>query len=197
MFLAKRRERSFAMAYGIIAGGNFEEGMSIPFIPKPFELVAAALGMGLPELEKLLEDGRRRLFDAREKRVHPLKDDKILTAWNGLMIAALARGSQALGDSSYAQAAAGAADFILEKMRTAKGRLYRRYRQGEVANSGVCGRLRISDMGSSRTLRNHFRCDAVFGSVRLQEDMSRIFAASDGGFFYTGADGEKMIPGRR
>ena len=59
----------------------------------------------------------RRLFDIRNKRVHPLKDDKILTSWNGLMIAALAKGYQALGDEAFADAARKAADFILKKSK--------------------------------------------------------------------------------
>jgi len=195
--LGKDDAEIFCMAYGIIAGGNFEEGMSIPFIPKPFELVATTLGMELPELEKLLDDGRRRLFDAREKRVHPIKDDKILTAWNGLMIAALARGAQALADSSYAQAAVGAADFILEKMRSPKGRLYRRYRQGEVANPGYADDYAFLIWGLLELYETVFDVSRFSEALRLQEDMSGIFPASDGGFYYTGADSEKMIAGEK
>ena len=90
----------FCRAYGITGRGNFEEGATILHIPEPFDKLSGNLGMGLSELEGMLEDGRRRLFNAREKRVHPLKDDKILAAWNGLMIAALARGAKALGESS-------------------------------------------------------------------------------------------------
>jgi uncharacterized protein YyaL (SSP411 family) len=84
--------------------------------------------MGLAELEKLLDDGRKRLLDAREKRVHPLKDDKILVAWNGLMIAALARGAQALGDSSYARTAAGAVISSCKECRPKRG--------GSIADTG-------------------------------------------------------------
>jgi len=79
---------------------------------------------------------RARLFDIRKKRVHPLKDDKILTSWNGLMIAALAKGYQALGDEPYVDAARKAADFILKNLRTSDGRLLRRYRNGEAAYPG-------------------------------------------------------------
>jgi len=57
------------------------------------------------KLDTALKDARARLFDIRKKRVHPLKDDKILTSWNGLMIAALAKGYQALGDEPYVDAA--------------------------------------------------------------------------------------------
>ena len=63
----------FCRAYGITPQGNFEEGMSIPHIAKSFETLARDMGMSLPELENILEDGRKKLLDAREKRVHPSK----------------------------------------------------------------------------------------------------------------------------
>ena len=191
--LGKDAGETFCRAYGVTAQGNFEEGTSILHIPRPFENLAAALGMGLPELEKLLEDGRKKLFDAREKRVHPSKDDKILVAWNGLTIAAFARAAQALGESSYARAAAGAVDFILQKMRTPNGRLYRRYRQGEVANPGYADDYAFLIWGLLELYETVFDVNYLAEAVRLQEDMSRIFGDTDGGFFYTGADGEKMI----
>jgi hypothetical protein len=183
----------FCQAYGITPDGNFEEGMSIPHIPRSFEMLATALGMGLSELEGLLEDGRRRLFEVREKRVHPLKDDKILVAWNGLMIAALAKGSQALGDMSYARAAAGAADFILDGMRARTGRLYRRYRQGEVANRGYADDYAFFIWGLLDLYEAIFDVKYLQEAVHLQEEMSRIFGDPAGGFFYTGDDGEAMI----
>ncbi|MGA2400688.1 MAG: thioredoxin domain-containing protein, partial [Syntrophobacteraceae bacterium] len=183
----------FCRAYGITPQGNFEEGMSIPYIARSFEVLARDMGMGLPELENTLADGRRKLFDAREKRVHPLKDDKILVAWNGLMIAALARGSQALGDASYARAAVGAVNFILEKMKTANGRLYRRYRQGEVVNPGYADDYAFLIWGLLDLYETIFDVKHLSEAARLQEDMSRIFGDPDGGFSYTGNDGEPMI----
>ncbi|MGC9965478.1 MAG: thioredoxin domain-containing protein [Syntrophobacteraceae bacterium] len=183
----------FCRAYGITPEGNFEEGRSIPHVPRPFEVLAHGLGMGLQELEGLLENCRRKLFEFREKRVHPLKDDKILTAWNGLMIAALAKGSQALGDWSYAKAAAGAANFILETMGTGTGRLYRRYRQGEVANPGYADDYAFLIWGLLDLYETIFDVRYLREALRLQEEMSRIFGDPDGGFYYTGEDGEEMI----
>jgi uncharacterized protein YyaL (SSP411 family) len=167
--------------------------MSIPHIEKPFEYLARDMSMGLAELEKILEDGRKKLLEAREKRVHPLKDDKILVAWNGLMIAALARGSQALGEMSYARAAAGAADFILQKMLTPNGRLYRRYRQGELANPGYADDYAFLIWGLLDLYETIFDVRYLSEAVRLQEDMSGIFGDPDGGFYYTGNDSEEMI----
>ena len=69
----------------------------------------------------------------RERRIHPHKDDKILADWNGLMIAALARGAQAFDEPIYAEAAQKAAQFILEKMRREDGRLYHRYRDNQTS----------------------------------------------------------------
>ncbi len=183
----------FCRAYGITPQGNFEEGMSIPHIARSFEAFARDMGMSLPELENILSDARRKLLDAREKRVHPSKDDKILVAWNGLMIAALARGSQALGDGSYAQAAVEAVSFTLQKMKTANGRLYRRYRQGEVANPAYADDYAFLIWGLLDLYETVFDVKYLSEAVRLQEDMSRIFGDPSGGFYYTGNDGEQMI----
>ena len=88
----------------------------------------------LPEGRPFLpESVRQKLFEAREKRVHPFKDDKVLTIWNGLMIAALARAAGVFGDAEYETAARKAADFVMTSMRSGEGRLFHRYREGEAA----------------------------------------------------------------
>ncbi|MEK7297147.1 MAG: thioredoxin domain-containing protein, partial [Planctomycetota bacterium] len=81
--------------------------------------------------QKLLGSAREKLFQARAKRIHPHKDDKILTSWNGLMISALARGAQALDDPKYTRAAVQAADFVLSNLRKTDGTLLRCYRLDE------------------------------------------------------------------
>ncbi len=80
-----------------------------------------------------MAQARQKLFAVREKRVHPHKDDKILTAWNGLMIAAFSRGARVLQEEQYAEVAEQAVGFIKEKISWVSGRLYSRYREGEAA----------------------------------------------------------------
>ena len=110
----------FGEVYNFSKEGNFREestwhstGRNIPHLTNTIEKVAQNRGMEPLELRAKLEKMRQKLFDIRDKRVHPLKDDKILTDWKGLMIAAFAKGAQVLNDDSYAQAARNAADFVL------------------------------------------------------------------------------------
>ena len=105
--------------------GNFREeasgkslGANIFYTGRSLEDMASELNVSAQDLKKRIECARSRLFEAREKRIHPHKDDKILTDWNGLMIAALARGTQVLGEKTYADAAGSAVEFILKINRT-------------------------------------------------------------------------------
>ncbi|MDQ7785669.1 MAG: thioredoxin domain-containing protein, partial [Desulfomonilaceae bacterium] len=125
-------------AFSLTADGNFREeatgritGANIPHMRKSLDQVARTLDIPVEHARDLVERARRKLFEAREKRIHPHKDDKILTDWNGLMIAALAKGARVLGKPEYARAAAQAADFILGTLRSGDGRLLHRYRDGE------------------------------------------------------------------
>jgi uncharacterized protein len=118
--LGERDGKEFCDMYDITVKGNFEEA-SIPNIIEN--------KTSFEELTKLpLESMRRKLFEHREKRIHPYKDDKILTAWNGLTIAALAYGARVLGNESYMSAAKKAVGFIQDKLIRADGRLMARYR---------------------------------------------------------------------
>ena len=119
--------------FGVTGEGNFESGRSTLHRPHDPERFAAEKGLSLTELEGLLGDARERLRRARSERERPFKDDNILTSWNGLAIAALARGGAVLGEPQYTEAAAKAAAFIKEKMIAPGGRLLRRYRDGEAA----------------------------------------------------------------
>jgi hypothetical protein len=119
----------FAAYYDITEEGNWE-GKSIPHTPRSIEEVAWALGIGTDELEATLDDARARVFAARERRVKPGLDDKVLTSWNGLMIGAMAEGFRVLGERRYRTAAERAADFALSTLTGADGRLLRTYRAG-------------------------------------------------------------------
>jgi uncharacterized protein len=84
-----------------------------------------------------LSNSRKRLFAAREDRIHPMKDDKILTDWNGLVISALSIAARAFGEWRYREAATNAADFILGTMYSGNGELYHRYRNGTAGIRGL------------------------------------------------------------
>ena len=149
--------------------------------------------MSLTELEEFIEDCRAKLFTAREKRIHPLKDDKILVSWNGLMIAALARGYQALGDDACSRSAMEAADFILDAMRPG-GRLHRRYRKGEVAYPAYADDYAFLIWGLLELYESVFKLKYLEEAIRLQEQMTKLFEdRSEGGFFFSGLDSENMI----
>ena len=95
--------------------------------------MAAALGLEPDEFESRLENVRSRLFAAREARPHPLKDDKVLADWNGLMAAAMARAGRELGEVEWIEAAERSVTFVTERMKDTKGRLLHRYRDGEAS----------------------------------------------------------------
>ena len=127
-------------AFRVEARGNFADeasglrtGENILHAGETPAEIAAALGEDAGQVEKRLEEARRVLFEKRKTRERPLLDDKILTDWNGLMIAALARSGLAFGDEALVAAAGRAADFILERLRDDEGTLLHRYRDGESA----------------------------------------------------------------
>ena len=113
-----------AELFGVTEAGNFE-GNTILNLPKPLPKVAAERDMTLEALFDRVDWIRQLLYEAREKRVHPLLDDKIVTAWNGMMITSLARAGDLLGDKRYLEAAERAAAFLWAHNRRQDGALWR------------------------------------------------------------------------
>jgi uncharacterized protein YyaL (SSP411 family) len=109
---------------------------NILYLKKPLEELAVDLGLPAGELKAGLAAIRKKLYAVRTKRPRPFKDKKILTDWNGLMIAALAKAAQAFDEPAHAAAAVRAADFILEKMVGPDGAIYHRFVEGEASYSG-------------------------------------------------------------
>ncbi|MBC7543649.1 MAG: thioredoxin domain-containing protein [Candidatus Sericytochromatia bacterium] len=123
---------NFCTFYDVTAKGNFEHGWSILRRTMTVEAFAERLGIGVREAEQFLAQSREALRLARNLRIHPLRDDKVLAAWNGMMISAMAQAYQALGDIRYLEAARKAATFVASEMMPAGG-LLRRYRDGDAA----------------------------------------------------------------
>ena len=120
----------FCRYFNISAGGNFEDSTSIAHITAGLDEVAAALGIELELAREKIEEGRKKLYEARAKRPAPFRDEKVLTSWNGMMISAFARAYQVLGEPRYLQAARGAAGLILDQVQDA-GRLLRVRKDGK------------------------------------------------------------------
>jgi uncharacterized protein YyaL (SSP411 family) len=191
--LGEKTGALFCDFYDVRRGGNFEEEKSILHTPTAIEMFAQKQGMDLAKLEAILANGRKTLFDVREKRIHPLKDDKILTAWNGLMIAAFAKGYQAFGEKAYLDAARRAADFVLKYLRKPEG-LFRRYRQGQAAHRGCLDDYVYLTWGLIELYAASFDIRYLEEASGLTEEAMKGFWDADaGGFFFTGTDGEALI----
>ena len=142
--LGKERGQRFCQIYNIVEGGNFRDestggatGDSIPHLQDKLSGIAKEMKITPQKLSEELDADRRKLFAVREKRIHPQKDDKILTDWNGLMISAFAQAAQALDDPAYLKAARDAGDYCLSTLRRKDGRLLKRSRRG---NAGLPAR---------------------------------------------------------
>ncbi len=127
---------------------------------------------------------RSLLFEARSRRIPPLKDDKILTDWNGLMIAALAAGSLVLGREDYKEAAVRAARFILTTLRAENGRLLHRFRDGERAIAGHAGDYAFLIHGLLHLYRATFDIGFAEEAAALQQVMVADFWDEDAGGFF-------------
>jgi uncharacterized protein YyaL (SSP411 family) len=119
----------FCRFYNVSSYGNFE-GSTILTIPDDIEEFCAREGCEQDELEQILDECRGRLLERRDSRIHPLRDEKIITAWNGLMIAGLAKGGAICGLRDFIERAERSARFILDHLRRSDGRLLRSYRGG-------------------------------------------------------------------
>jgi uncharacterized protein YyaL (SSP411 family) len=171
----------FMRYYGVTAGGNFE-GANILNAAHPDEGEWAALA---PE--------RKKLYDVRARRVPPLRDDKILAAWNGLMLSGFAVAGRILDEPRYVAAAARAATFVLERMRP-EGRLARSFKDGRPGPAGflddyafvAAGLLDLYEAGGERRF--------LEAALALAEDTERLFADSaHGGWFMTAGDHEALL----
>ncbi|MFH1624202.1 MAG: thioredoxin domain-containing protein, partial [Pseudomonadota bacterium] len=187
--------------FNIEEKGNFleeatgkEAGQNILHLRKSLPEIASDLKITLETLEEGIEGARKKLFGERKKRVHPHKDDKILTDWNGMMIAALAKGAQVFGETTYEEAARRSAHFILDRMFDGQGRLYHRYRDGEAAIPAFLDDYAFLIWGLIELY------EATFESVYLERALDfnallleHFWDRDSGGFYFVADDAPRIL----
>lgn len=162
-------------------------GKNILFNPFTVEQTAEHLSLPADEVLRLLASAKQKLFDARNGRPRPLRDDKVITAWNGLMIGACAKGGVVLGKTEYTVAAARAADFLRSRLyNTEKKQLMRRYREGEVNFEAHLDDYAFTVSGLLELYRSTFDLAWIQWAEELAGSMITLFwDSAEGGFYDT------------
>ena len=187
--------------YNLEADGNYQDestgqrtGTNILHLQQPLSEIAAARGVDEGELRARLDEAQEILFDRREERPRPGLDDKVLTDWNGLMIAALAKAARVFDDDAYTAAAENAAGFLLDTMRDDAGRLLHRYRNGDAAIRAHLDDYACLVWGLIELYETTFDVAWLRAAVELQEEcVEHFWDAERGGFYLTADDGEALI----
>ena len=146
------------------------------------------------DMQDVIEKIRTKLFDARKKRIHPHKDDKILTDWNGLMIAALVKGAVAFQEEKYLNAAKNTADFILSNLRESNGKLLHRYKDGSSEIQGYLSDYAFFIWGLIELYEATFDIFYLKTALELHRiQIDDFWDDTIGGFYFTAKNSEKLL----
>ena len=184
--------RAACAYWGLDDGANFE-GHNILFVPREPTEVARELGLSPERLADLIAQARTLLYAAREKRVHPGLDDKVLAGWNGLVLAALADAGRALDRPDYIAAAVKNAEFLISAM-VEGGRLLRSWKGGQARIKGYLEDYAMVGAGLLALYEATFDLRWLVESRRLADEALRLFWDAEQETFYdTGADQEALV----
>ena len=191
--LSDAEARLFARTYDVSPGGNFE-GRSILHLPHGFEPTAVSEGISTTELRRILEGCRARLLEARDRREPPFRDEKVIVAWNGMTIRALAEAGALLGRSDYLAAARKAADFVLRALRDDEGGLLHSWIDGRseipafLDDHAAFGNALLSLHGATL---EHRWLEAA--RAMADEILARFFSEESGAVYDAPDDGEELF----
>jgi len=199
--LAPDELRLLEAVFEIQPDGNFREeasghqtGTNILYRTKSDKEVAQQLGLDIDSFRRSFEKVRQKLFAIREQRVHPLKDDKILTDWNGLMIAALAVTAQAFGDERYQQAAERAWQFIHTHLVDDQGRLFHRWRENDRSVPALLDDYVFLAYGGWELYRATLNPQYLERSIALlRTAIDQFWDPTANGFFQTSAEHQQPL----
>ncbi len=192
--LGKELGGRYCRYYDVTPDGNFE-GKNIPnLIGQSHAAFCAREGINPDEWAKQVRAANRTLFQHREGRVHPHKDDKVLTSWNALMIVALAKAGSVFHESTYIAAAERALQFINDNLKNPDGRLLARFRDGHAAHLGYLDDYAFLTWACIELYEATFKPEHLAAAVLLQDETIRLFwDESAGGFYFYGSDAETLI----
>ncbi|MBI3327831.1 MAG: thioredoxin domain-containing protein [Nitrospinae bacterium] len=183
----------FSRAYGVVPQGNFEHGKSILYHPSPLEHLARESGQDAPATERVLDEGRAKLFEIRERRIKPFRDEKIIVAWNGLMISGFLDAANLLGDEAIQHDALRSIEFILTHL-VKDGRLLHSFKDGQAKLPAY-----LDDYACFvACLIDAFETTGEQRYLDLAEQFQRATVANfwdevQGAFFLTGPEHETLI----
>ncbi|HEX2621925.1 MAG TPA: thioredoxin domain-containing protein, partial [Phototrophicaceae bacterium] len=178
--------------FGMTERGNFE-GHNILFVPNDDEVVAKRLRTSVEDLHQALAEIKDKLFAARTHRIHPGLDDKILTAWNGLMLASLAEAARVLDRPDYRAATVRSGEFLTSQLMTSDYRLYRTHKNGQSKLNGYLEDYAALIDALLELYQTTFD-EKWFTTARaLADQVLMHFSAPEGGFFDTSGDHEALI----
>ncbi|MGB1274619.1 MAG: thioredoxin domain-containing protein, partial [Nannocystaceae bacterium] len=184
-------------AYAVTPTGNFE-GRSILHTPRPLADVAASRNQTVDQLKAELAEARAPLLVSRAKRTPPLRDDKIITSWNGLMISAFAQGALYLDRATDRDQAVAAGQFVWDKLRTPEGRLYRNFHRGRAQHMGVLDDYACVIQGYLDLLSATSDTVWLTRAIELQATVEAQFAdPQTGAYFLTANDAETLLTRER
>jgi uncharacterized protein YyaL (SSP411 family) len=189
----------FSYVYGVEKNGNVMEdphneftGKNILFQRRSIPEAARQFNVTEDEIRRVLEESGRKLLERRSTRIRPHLDDKVLTAWNGLMISAFAKGGFVLNEPRYIGAAKRSADFILRDMLK-DGVLLRRWRQGEAAIPGFLDDYAFFVQGLLDLYEASFDSKYLKAADELTAKMCDLFEDKQSGAFYSTAEGDSSL----
>ena len=191
----KENSEFFEAAYGITPRGNWE-GKTVLQRALDDSSIAARFKFDLQTVPAKLSDSHSRLLTARNSRVRPGTDDKILTAWNGLMLAIVAEAARTLDEpvlqNKYLLLATRSAEFLLDDLRP-NGKLKRSWRQGKITNEVFLEDYAALILGLIELYQTDFQNKWFAVAQELTEEMLVLFIDPDGGFFDTAKDSKELL----
>ncbi len=189
-----------ARVFGVEAEGNFAEeatghrtGANVLHLARPDSESARAEQLSAEDFAANVDAVRVRLLDARSRRVRPHLDDKILTDWNGLMIAALARSGRVLERPDHTDRARIATRFVQSKLVKSNGELLHRYRNGDAAVDGMVDDYAFYTWGLLELYESTFDVAHLRDALRITEQMDRRLGDARGGYFTAGKGSDDLI----